>query len=135
MASPYRYIRVEMLDDSVVVTFLALQGDWSQSVGDVLGETARELRELVFPPGCTRVVLDFQGVKLWYSHVMSSALVTLHRRLLKHGGKLTLCDLKPDVFEIMHLSTLDQILHIVPTRFEALSPAARTTTEPSERES
>ena len=70
-----------------------------------------ELRFLVEERGHHRLVIDFGGVEYLTSAVLGK-LVSLLKVVKKHGGRLRLCNLHPNVAEIFRLTELDRVIGI-----------------------
>jgi anti-sigma B factor antagonist len=71
-------------------------------------------------PAPKKVVLSLAGV-----HMLDSAgigiLINFQRRVTKAGGVLKVCDLDPNVLQVIRLTRIDQVLEIHGTRAEALA--------------
>ncbi len=58
-----------------------------------------------------RVVLDFSGVSLVSSSLLSK-LILLQRRVDNSGGKLRLCEISPVLQEVFRTANLDRLFQI-----------------------
>ena len=67
-----------------------------------------------------KIVLDLKDVTLLASMGLGT-LVSVHKACTSEGGKLIVCGLKDDIFQLMKLTHLDRILKIAPDREAALS--------------
>jgi anti-sigma B factor antagonist len=57
------------------------------------------------------LVLSLAGV-VYLTSTMLGKLMALHKRLRAGGGKLVLCDLRPEVFEVFEVTHLHTVLDI-----------------------
>lgn len=87
---------------------------------EIIGE---QLFALVDSEGRRRVVLDFARVERVYS-VMLGKIAALHQKLQAAGGKLALCQLHPDVYEVFLALGLDKVLDIYDREDQALEAMA-----------
>jgi anti-anti-sigma factor len=68
---------------------------------------------------CHHLVLDFSRV-LRLTTAMLGKLLTLRKKMAAKGGRLVLCDLTPEVEEVLTIMKLDTILEIVESEADAL---------------
>jgi anti-sigma B factor antagonist len=112
---PNRSLAIETVGDVTVARFsreVVLSGRQAEAV-------AAQLTALLAEPGRSRLLLDFANV--WsLSSLMLGKLVMLSRAAESAGGRLALCNLRPDVGEIFELTRLTQILSVYPGEQEAL---------------
>lgn len=66
-----------------------------------------------------RIVVDMAQVTMLASMGLG-ALVTLHKQCSAEGGRMVVCNLRPDILAVMKITHLDRILKIVATREDAL---------------
>ncbi len=59
-----------------------------------------------------RLLLNFEGVAFMSSAIIGK-LIRLNLTIKKHGGKLTLCNVSPDVLEILRITQLNILFDIV----------------------
>lgn len=78
-----------------------------------------ELLFLVEERGLYKMVLDFSGVEYLSSAVLGK-LISLLKTVKKHGGKLYICNVHPNVAEIFEITQLDQVIGIQPGINEAV---------------
>ena len=78
-----------------------------------------ELVELVEERGASKMVLDLSGVEYLSSAVLGK-LISLLKIVKKHGGKLYICNVHPNVAEIFEITQLDQVIGIEPGISEAV---------------
>jgi anti-sigma B factor antagonist len=86
----------------------------------VIQELADELFALVEKEQHKDVLLNFTGVEFLSSAALNK-LILLDKKLKTAGGKLQLCNLKPEIFEIFAVTRLTQLFAIKRTEQEALA--------------
>lgn len=67
-----------------------------------------------------KVVLSLANVEYLTSSVLGK-LITLHRKMHRHKGRLVLCDLQPEVNEVMRVSRLHDYFRVSGSLTDALS--------------
>lgn len=77
------------------------------------------LAALLAEPGRQRLLLDFANVRS-LSSIMLGKLISLNRAATSAGGRLALCNLRPDIAEILEVTRLTQILLVYRDKEEAL---------------
>jgi len=97
--------KVERCGDITVITFTA------GTIHDVENQIADELRGNTDGAGDRHLLLDFTNVKRLSSCELGT-LITLHKRLIHSGGRLTLFNVSTSLFEIFSLTRLDTLLGI-----------------------
>jgi anti-sigma B factor antagonist len=85
----------------------------------LIQELGEELFGLVEKEQWKNVLLNFEGVKFISSAVLNK-LIVLDKKVKSTSGKLRLCDLRPEVFEIFAVTRLSQLFTIKRTEQEAL---------------
>jgi anti-sigma B factor antagonist len=80
---------------------------------------ARQLRSLGEEVGHRPLVLNFGGVERLSTELLGG-LVALQRRVQEKGGRLALCKIHPQVYEIFKILKLPQVLSIFADEQEAL---------------
>src|SRR5262249_55923832 len=63
--------------------------------------------------GPCRVVLDLANVSFLFSDVRG-ALVSFHKKVRAAGGRLVLCNPRPEVAEVLAVTGLDRVLDVRP---------------------
>lgn len=108
---------IHQLDDVVVVELhLASLMDPTD-----LDDVSATLHQLIDQPGHKKIVLDFAKVNYLSSPTINIILMT-HKALSGTTcGGLVLCQLKPGLLDLLHILRLDHVLHICPTRQEAIT--------------
>lgn len=97
--------KVERSGDLTILTFTA------HAIRNVESVIARELETLTAGAGGQHLLLDFTHVELLNSMELST-LIALHRRVEEAGGRLTLFNLRADVFRVFAITRLNTFLEI-----------------------
>jgi anti-sigma B factor antagonist len=97
---------------------LVIQIEPAQLIGDVLAEAVREeflrARQLV---GARSIIVDFQTVT-YLSSASFRPLLSLLRAVRAQGGRLVLCNLRPEVHEVFSVTRLISTNGSTPAAFE-----------------
>jgi anti-sigma B factor antagonist len=104
-----RRVEVEDIGDIAVVNFLEkkiLDEQSIQMIGDDLFRLVDEL-------GRRKILLNFGNVEFLSSAALGK-LITLHRKVQGVNGKLVLCKIAKDIYEVFKITKLDKILTIAP---------------------
>jgi stage II sporulation protein AA (anti-sigma F factor antagonist) len=111
----HRYLEVEQVGDAIVVRFTV---PWILKEGTIetIGET---LDGLVENSSCRKFVLNFDNVKSLTS-MMYGKLVGLHKKIEDAGGRLALCKINPNLYEVFEVLNLTPTLTIYGEEQEAL---------------
>lgn len=107
-------LEVSMVGQVTVARFaeeIVLSGNRAEAAGERLGA-------LLAAPGC-RLLLDFARVRS-LSSLMLGKLVTLNRVAEASAGKLVLCNLRPEIRDILEITRLSAILSICAGEQEGL---------------
>ena len=72
------------------------------------------------PGGPRRVVLSLKNVKAINSAAIG-VLINLQKRVRDARGSLRVCEIDPYVLNVFSLTKVDQLLHLCPTRMEAIA--------------
>lgn len=110
------FFDVTMREDVAVVTITVPQLTDESNV-EILG---RDLFSLVEQYDQRKVVLSLERVDYLTSSVLGK-LISLHRKMHRSEGKLVLCQLRPEVREVLHLSRLIDYFLTVETLDQALA--------------
>jgi len=89
----------------------------------VIQELGDDLFALVEKEQHKNVLLNFTGVEFLSSAALNK-LILLDKKIKTAGGKLQLCHLKPEIFEIFAVTRLTQLFAIKRTEQEALAAFA-----------
>jgi anti-sigma B factor antagonist len=112
----YRHIRVDPEKGVVVVRFLdrEIRGEAASE------ELQRELAQVAASPKNDRVLLDLSNV-----HLMTSAalvqLIVFNKMLEATGGRLILCQVRPEVYDVFNVMKLESMFQIEDDRAAALA--------------
>ena len=102
-----RRIEVEEIDDVSVVEFVdkrILDEQNIQLIGD-------QLFELVDDLGKKKLLLNFANVE-YLSSAALGKLITLNKKLQSVGGRLILCNIDPQIYEVFEITKLDRFFNI-----------------------
>jgi len=114
--SDMTHLRVERVDDSLVVHFLD-----TRIVAELAISTlGSELYSIVNRPDCQKLVLDFSTVQ-FLSSAMLGKLISANRKMRDKGGTLRLCEVCSNIRTILKYTCLDQLLDIRATQAEAIA--------------
>jgi anti-sigma B factor antagonist len=86
----------------------------------LIQELGDELFGLVEKEQWKNVLLNFEGVEFISSAVLNK-LIVLDKKVKSSSGKLRLCNLRPEVFEIFAVTRLSQLFAIKGTEQEGLA--------------
>jgi len=86
----------------------------------MIQELADELLALVDKDKQKSILLNFAGVDFLSSAALNK-LIVLDKKVKTSGGKLQLCNLRPEIFEIFAITRLTQLFAIKRTEQEALA--------------
>jgi anti-sigma B factor antagonist len=111
-----RRLKVEEVGDVTVVNFVDKKLLDEQNI-QIIKE---QLIGLVTEGGRTRLVLSFSNLEYVGSPFLGP-LVLLHRHLKLAHGKLVLCDIKPDFYELLEITKLHLFFTVTQTEQQALA--------------
>jgi anti-sigma B factor antagonist len=83
-----------------------------------INRIGRDIKELI-SNGARNLIVDFALV----DHLSSSALgmlITIRDQLNSVKGSLKLCNIRPEIYQIFKITSLDRLFSIYPTTAEAL---------------
>ena len=117
MSSPTRRRRLEVEDigDVTVVNFTdrkILDEQNIQLIGD-------QLFSLVDEVGRRKLLLNFVNVE-YLSSAALAKLITLNKKLQQAGGRLIMCNIDPQIYEVFEITKLSKLFNIYPGEQEAL---------------
>ncbi len=113
--SPYKYLAVQRVGKVTMVVFTGraiLDEKTIQLIGD-------ELMRLLEKFGSKNILLNFAEVRNLGSYMLAT-LVNLDKKLKAAGGRLALCSIDPEVYQVFELTNLTKILKIYPNETDAL---------------
>lgn len=102
-----RHLRTETVDGVTVVSFVEtkiVNEESIQEVGD-------QLYSLVEDEGHKQLLLNFGNVQFLSSAALGK-LINLKKKVGAAKGKLKLCCIHPDLFEVFRITRLDQVFEI-----------------------
>lgn len=82
-----------------------------------------QINAVIADVSAPKLLVDFTNV----AHLSSSALgmlITLHNRVREQKGKLALCNIQPQIFEIFAITRLNDIFVIKESRADAIASMA-----------
>jgi len=83
-------------------------------------ELGKELFALVEEDNRKSVLLNFTTVEFLSSAALGK-LITLEKKMKAHGGKLKLCNIRPDIYEVFQITRLNNLFDIKKDQQEALA--------------
>ncbi len=107
MSTGYRRLDIEEVGDVTVAKFIDKK---------ILDETniqiiGNQLFGLVDEDGRDKIVLDFSNVE-YLSSAALGKLITLDKKVKAAKGKLRLCSIRPDIYEVFAITKLNQLFAI-----------------------
>lgn len=78
-----------------------------------------QLFGLVDDDGRKKIVLDFANVE-YLSSAALGKLITMNKKVADAGGKLRLCSIRPDIYEVFAITRLNKVFDIRDTQDQAL---------------
>jgi anti-sigma B factor antagonist len=102
-----RRLEVEDIGDVTVVSFIDRKILDEQNI-QVIGE---QLFSLVDEAGRRKVLLNFGNVE-YLSSAALGKLITLNKKLQAAGGKLVLCNIDPQIYEVFEITKLNKLFNI-----------------------
>ena len=112
----YRRIELSEVRDVSVVRFVDRKILDEASIGE-LGE---EMFALVESENRGSILLNFSDVEFLSSAAMGK-LITLDKKVKAAGGKLKLCNIRPQIYEVIAITKLNNLFDIHETEDEALA--------------
>ncbi len=100
-------LEVEDIGDVTVVNFTDKKILDEQNI-QVIGE---QLFRLVDELGRTKLLLNFGNVE-YLSSAALGKLITLNRKVNQVGGKLILCNIAPQIYEVFEITKLNKVFTI-----------------------
>jgi len=112
----YRRIHVTHVGDVCVVRFQD-----QKIIEDIsIQEWGQELLSLVDVENRQKILLNFTGVEFLSSAALGK-LITLNARVRARSGSLKLCGIRPEIYEVFHITKLNRVFEIYNEESEALS--------------
>jgi len=102
-----RRLEVEDIGDVTVINFVDRKILDEQNI-QVIGE---QLFGLVDQEGKRKLLLNFGNVE-YLSSAALGKLITLNKKLQGVGGRLILCNIDPQIYEVFEITKLDKFFNI-----------------------
>ncbi len=102
-----RRLEVEDIGDVTVINFVDRKILDEQNI-QVIGE---QLFGLVDQDGRRKLLLNFGNVE-YLSSAALGKLITLNKKLQAVGGRLILCNIDPQIYEVFEITKLDKFFNI-----------------------
>src|SRR4051794_23230748 len=110
-----RRLEVEDIGEVTVVNFTDKRILDEQNI-QIIGE---QLFSLVDEQGLRKILLNFSNVE-YLSSAALGKLITLNKKLSQAGGKLILCNIDAQIFEVFEITKLDRFFKIIKEEQAAL---------------
>ncbi len=112
----FRRLEVNEVGDVTVVHFR------DQKIIEDLGiqELGQELFQLVEVANCRKMVLNFSAVDFLSSAALGK-LITLDKKMKTKSGKLRLCNIRPEIYEVFAITRLNRLFDIKDEEADALA--------------
>ena len=107
--SDYLLLQVKTVD-GVTVAKITTPDLWSEKL---IGGLSAELMHLTDDLGSPKLVLDFAGVTGLGSRMIGQ-LASLHKQIKAAGGRLALCNVCPDIAEVIETCKLTTLFGMYP---------------------
>jgi anti-sigma B factor antagonist len=107
MSAGQRRLDIEQIGDVTVAKFIdkkILDENNIQVIGN-------ELFGLVEEDGRKKIILDFSSVE-YLSSAALGKLITMDKKVKAAGGKLRLCAIRPDIYEVFAITRLNKLFDI-----------------------
>ena len=83
-------------------------------------ELGKELFALVEEDNRKSLLLNFSNVEFLSSAALGK-LITLDKKVKAHGGKLKLCNIRPEIYEVFAITKLNKLFDIQDTEEKAIA--------------
>jgi anti-sigma B factor antagonist len=116
MAAGQRRLDIEEVGDVTIARFVdkkILDENNIQIIGN-------QLFGLIEEDGRKKILLDFSNVE-YLSSAALGKLITLNNKAKTAKGKLRLCGIRPDIYEVFAITKLNTVFDIKPDRDQALA--------------
>lgn len=107
MAAGQRKLDIDQIGDITVARFVdkkILDENNIQVIGN-------QLFGLVEEDGRKKIILDFTNVE-YLSSAALGKLITMDKKVKTAGGKLRLCSIRPDIYEVFAITRLNKLFDI-----------------------
>jgi len=102
-----RRLEIEQIGDVTVVNFVDRKILDEQNI-QIIGD---QLFSLVDNDGLRKLLLNFGNVE-YLSSAALGKLITLQKKLQAVGGRLVLCNIDPQIYEVFEITRLDKFFNI-----------------------
>ena len=102
-----RRLEVEHIGDVTIVNFVDRKILDEQNI-QIIGE---QLFGLVDEDGYRKIILNFGNVE-YLSSAALGKLITLNKKLQQAGGRLVLCNIDTQIYEVFEITKLDKFFKI-----------------------
>ena len=116
MSSGQRRLDIEDVGDVTVARFVDKK-ILDESNIQIIGN---QLYGLLEEDGRKKIVLDFSNVE-YLSSAALGKLITMNNKVKAAKGKLRLCSIRPDIYEVFTITRLNTVFDIKPDRDTALA--------------
>lgn len=113
MGEQTTHLAVDRTDRAVVATIRC------EKVGGREAQILETDLRKVAPERQWRMVIDMSDVTLLASMGLGM-LVTMHREASANGGKVAICNIRPEIMQLLKLTHLERVLRIHPDRDAAI---------------
>ena len=115
MAADHRRLEIEEVGDVTIATFVDKK-ILDESNIQVIGN---QLFSLVEEDGRKKIILDFSNVE-YLSSAALGKLITMDKKVKAAKGKLRLCSIRPDIYEVFAITKLNKLFDMHENREKAL---------------
>ena len=115
MAADHRRLEIEEVGDVTIATFIDKK-ILDESNIQVIGN---QLFSLVEEDGRKKIILDFSNVE-YLSSAALGKLITMDKKVKAAKGKLRLCSIRPDIYEVFAITKLNKLFDMHENREKAL---------------
>jgi anti-sigma B factor antagonist len=115
MATGQRRLDIEEINDVTIARFIdkkILDEGNIQIIGN-------QLFGMIDTDGRRKIVLDFTNVE-YLSSAALGKLITLEKKVKAAKGKLRLCNIRPDIYEVFVITRLNKLFDIRDTQEQSL---------------
>ncbi len=116
MAVVPRRLTIEDIGDVTVVNFVDHRILDNQNIDIVV----KQIVTLIDDAGRRKILLNFGNVE-FYSSDASQKLIMLHKKLVALGGRLILCNIDSEIYEVFEITRLDKFFNIYREEQEGLN--------------
>lgn len=107
MSQAPRRLEVQQNNDVTVVRFV----DRKILDESNIEEIGNQLFNLVDQGGRRKILLNFANVE-YLSSAALGKLITLDKKIKAHSGKLRLCNIRPEIYEVFAITRLNKVFDI-----------------------